>query len=75
MPIRPTMKEDLHGSLFAYCLMCKMLKINVYNVTMGSENTYVCYVHIKFAASSQNCVTAAYATIKLTTSVRRLYLH
>jgi len=37
MPIRPTMKEDLYGFLFAYCVMCKMLKIHMYNVTVGSK--------------------------------------
>jgi hypothetical protein len=54
MPIRPTMKDDLYGFLFAYCVMCKILEVNVCNVTVGSQNTYVCYVHIKLAASSQN---------------------
>jgi len=39
MSIRLSMKEDFYGFLFADCVMCKMLKINVYNVTVGSQNT------------------------------------
>jgi hypothetical protein len=34
--------------------MCKIFKINVYNVTVGSHSTRVYYVHITLAAVSQN---------------------
>jgi hypothetical protein len=43
------MNEELYGFLISYCVMCKMLKINVHNANVSSQITYVCFVHITLA--------------------------